>query len=236
MSSFSINGFGRIGRLAARVWWQYHRDSLKLAAINTSGSMDTAGWAHLLKYDTTYGLFPGEITFESYQNAKDASDSDPLIGFIILDTQYKIPILAQKNPAKIPWNDYQVTTVIESTGAFTTQEQAQLHLQAGAREVVISAPSKGGGVPTSVIGVNESKLLSAPHNAITILNNASCTTNCVAPVARVILDRLGVKKAAMTTRTPTVPASSSWTTVCNACSRSAVPRANRRRTRVSKTS
>lgn len=199
MSSFAINGFGRIGRLATRVWWQYHRDSIKLTAINTSGSMDVAGWAHLLKYDTTYGLFPSAITFESYQNAKDATDEDPLIGYLILDANQKIPVLAQRDPAKIPWSQYQVQTVIESTGAFTSAEKASTHLTAGATHVVISAPAKGGGVPTSVIGVNEEALLTKDAHSLSILNNASCTTNCAAPVARVIQDKLGIKKAAMTT-------------------------------------
>lgn len=199
MHSMAINGFGRIGRLTARVWWQYHRDSIQLAAINTSGSMDIAGWAHLLKYDTTYGLFPGEITFESYQNAKDASDVDPLIGYLILDTKYKIPVLAQRDPGKIPWATYQTRIVIESTGAFTSQEKASAHLTAGVEHVVISAPAKGEGIPTSVIGVNEERLLADHTHSLTILNNASCTTNCVAPVARVIQDKLGIQKAAMTT-------------------------------------
>ncbi|MFH2085259.1 MAG: type I glyceraldehyde-3-phosphate dehydrogenase [bacterium] len=200
MQSFAINGFGRIGRLATRVWWQYHREELKLSAINTSGSMDITGWAHLLKYDTTYGLFPGEIAFESYQSAKDATDTDPLIGYLIFDTQYKVPVFAQRDPAKIPWGKYEIEVVIESTGAFTSGEKAKAHLTGGAKQVVISAPAKGGNVPTSVIGVNEEKIVSADHqNTIAVLNNASCTTNCVAPVALVIQERLGIAKAAMTT-------------------------------------
>jgi len=200
MKSFSINGFGRIGRLAARVWWQKHRTDINLSAINTSGSMDIEGWAHLLKYDTTYGLFQGDVSYEKYQSAKDASDEDPLIGYLILDQSYKIPVLAQRDPAKIPWSKYQVEVVIESTGAFTTQEKASLHLSGGAKQVVLSAPAKGGGVPTSVIGVNETKIVETDRkNTIAVLNNASCTTNCVAPVAWVIQDRLGIAKAAMTT-------------------------------------
>lgn len=200
MKSFSINGFGRIGRLAARVWWQKHRKDINLSAINTSGSMDIEGWAHLLKYDTTYGLFQGDVSYEKYQSSKDASIEDPLIGYLILDSKYKIPVLAQRDPAKIPWGKYQVEVVIESTGAFTTQEKASLHLQGGAKQVVLSAPAKGGGVPTSVIGVNEAAIVETDRrNTITVLNNASCTTNCVAPVAWVIQDRLGIVKAAMTT-------------------------------------
>lgn len=200
MKSFSINGFGRIGRLAARVWWQKHRDHIGLSAINTSGSMDIEGWAHLLKYDTTYGLFQGDISYEKYQSSKDVSDEDPLLGYLILDSKYKIPVLAQRDPSKLPWGQYQVEVVIESTGAFTTAEKASLHLKGGAKQVVISAPAKGSGVPTSVIGVNEAEVVETDRrNTIAVLNNASCTTNCVAPVAWVIQDRLGISKAAMTT-------------------------------------
>ncbi len=200
MKNFSINGFGRIGRLSARVWWQYQKDSVKLVAINTSGSMDIEGWAHLLKYDTTYGLFPGEVAYEKYQSAKEVSDEDSLIGYIILDSRIKIPVFAQRDPAKIPWDKYDVDVVIESTGAFTSEDKAKLHLQGGAKQVVISAPAKGGNVPTSVIGVNAEAIIQADHqNTIAVLNNASCTTNCVAPVAIVIHERLGIAKAAMTT-------------------------------------
>lgn len=200
MKSFSINGFGRIGRLATRVWWQYHRSDIKLAAINTSGSMDIEGWAHLLKYDTTYGLFSGDIGYEKYQSSKDATDEDSLIGYLILDSKYRIPVFAQRDPSKIPWGKEGVEVVIESTGAFTTEAKASLHLKGGAHQVVISAPAKGGGVPTSVISVNEASILAQDRqNAISVLNNASCTTNCIAPVALVIQNRLGIKKAAMTT-------------------------------------
>lgn len=200
MKNFAINGFGRIGRLSARVWWQYQRENLQLGAINTSGSMEIEGWAHLLKYDTTYGLFPGEIAFEKYQSAKDASDEDPLIGYLILGDTYKIPVFSQRDPSKIPWGKYDIEVVIESTGAFTSEEKAKAHLVGGAKQVVISAPAKGGNVPTSVIGVNEDKIVATDHkNTIAVLNNASCTTNCVAPVAIVIHERLGIKKAAMTT-------------------------------------
>lgn len=200
MKNFAINGFGRIGRLSLRVWWQYHRSSINLVAINTSGSMDIEGWAHLLKYDTTYGLFAGDVSYEKYQLSKDATDTDPLIGYLILDKTFKLPVFAQRDPAKIPWGQYKVEVVIESTGAFTTELRAKAHLQGGAKQVIISAPAKGGGVPTSVIGVNEDKIVAQDHkNTISVLNNASCTTNCVAPVAIVIQGRLGIAKAAMTT-------------------------------------
>lgn len=200
MKNFAINGFGRIGRLSTRVWWAHHRDSLSLVAINTSGSMDIDGWAHLLKYDTTYGQFRGAISYEKYQSSKDATDADPLIGYLIIDATVKIPVFAQRDPAKIPWGKYNVDVVIESTGAFTTELKARAHLAGGAGQVVISAPAKGGNVPTSVIGVNADEILAQDRqNTIAVLNNASCTTNCVAPVAIVIHERLGIAKAAMTT-------------------------------------
>ena len=200
MKNFSINGFGRIGRLSTRVWWAHHKDSLNLVAINTSGSMDIDGWAHLLKYDTTYGQFRGAISYEKYQSSKDATDADPLIGYLIIDSTVKIPVFAQRDPAKIPWGKYNVDVVIESTGAFTSELKARAHLAGGAKQVVISAPAKGGNVPTSVIGVNADEILAQDRqNTIAVLNNASCTTNCVAPVAIVIHERLGIAKAAMTT-------------------------------------
>lgn len=200
MKNFAINGFGRIGRLSTRVWWTHHKDSLKLVAINTSGSMDIDGWAHLLKYDTTYGGFGGVVTYEKYQSSKEVTDSDSLIGYLILDSIVKIPVFAQRDPSKIPWGKYDVDVVIESTGIFTSEEKSRAHLAGGAKQVVISAPAKGGNVPTSVIGVNEDKILAEDRrNTIAVLNNASCTTNCVAPVAIVIHERLGIAKAAMTT-------------------------------------
>jgi len=195
--TFAINGFGRIGRLAARTWFRYHQDEIELAAINTSGSMDLAGWAHLLKYDTAYGPFPGEIKLEEHQSAQDASDQDPLLGNLILDGHFKIPVLAQRDPAKIPWHKYGAEIIIESTGVFRTLDKASLHLQAGAKHVVISAPAKGDGVPISLLGINNSEVID--KGASPVYDNASCTTNCVAPVAQVIETRLGIQKAAITT-------------------------------------
>ncbi len=200
MHTFAINGFGRIGRLALRAWYQFHQDKIELAAINTSGSMDLAGWAHLLQYDTTYRLFPGTIKVEEDKKPSEATDEDPFLGNIILDTKYKIPVLAQRDPSKIPWHKYAAEVVIESTGAFRSETKARAHLQGGALQVVISAPAKGGGVPTSVKGVNEQSIIKQDaRNTIAVLNNASCTTNCVAPVASVIHSRIGIQKAMMTT-------------------------------------
>lgn len=175
-----------------RVWWQYHRDALDLKAVNTSGSMDLEGWATLLKRDTNYRAFPGEITVEVLQKKEDATDENPLLGYLILDG-VRVAVTAQRDPAKIPWGSMGVETVVESTGAFTTAEKAQPHIAAGAKRVVISAPAKGGGVETGVLGVNE---LSSDKQ---VYSNASCTTQCVATVAQIMVKHFGVEKATLTT-------------------------------------
>lgn len=197
MTNFAINGFGRIGRSATRVFLENHTQDLNLVAINTSGSLSASGWAHLLKYDTAYGPLPHPVTVEDIKN------QDPLIGFITVQKPnqvYKIPILAQKDPEKIPWNKYQADIVIESTGIFRTQEDAQKHIKAGAKLVIISAPAKGGSVPTAVIGVNEDDIVGKDRvDSYSIVSNASCTTNSVAPVAAIMHSKIGVLKAMLTT-------------------------------------
>lgn len=187
----AINGFGRIGRIAFRVGLLKH-SVLNFVAINTSGSMDIEGWAHLLRYDTTYGKFEKEVKVRAIKPAKEATDQDPLIGELLIDGK-KIPVLAQRDPEKLPWSKYNVDVVIESTGVFRKEEDAKKHAKAGAKRVVISAPSKGGNVGTFVLGVNEYK------GEGQVLSNASCTTNCVAPVAAVMHAKFGVEKAMMTT-------------------------------------
>lgn len=194
MTKFAINGFGRIGRIATRVWLSRPdlREKLDLVAINTSGSMDTNGWAHVLKYDTSYGTLDQAIQVDSIKSPKEATDEDPLIGHIRIGDK-KIPILAQRDPAKLPWGKYQVDVVIESTGVFLDEAGAGKHISAGAKKVLISAPSKGGAINTHVIGVNEY------NGQDQIADNASCTTNCIAPVASVIMTAFGIEKAALTT-------------------------------------
>ena len=192
---FAINGFGRIGRSAFRVWWQYYRSEVTLRAINTSGSMDIADWAHLIKYDSNYGVFDEKIEVVEHQKAKNVSDSDPFLGVLIVG-QYHIQVLAQRDPAKLPWDALRVQTVVESTGAFTSPDKAGLHLKGGANCVIISAPPKGSEIGTYVIGVNHQQLKHSPQ---AIISNASCTTNCVAPVAAVINQAFGIEKAMMTT-------------------------------------
>lgn len=187
-----INGFGRIGRIAFRIGLLKHSQEMEFTAINTSGSMETYGWAHLVNYDTTYRKFEKEIGSEELKKPEEATDEDPLIGNLLVDSK-KIPVLAQKDPAKIPWAKYGVDVVIESTGKFTSEEDAKKHALGGAKRVVISAPSKGGNVGTFIIGVNEYK------GEAEVLSNSSCTTNCVAPVAAVLHSKFGIEKAAITT-------------------------------------
>src|SRR5687767_6407931 len=117
MINFAINGFGRIGRSATRVWLKKHTDKLNLVAINTSGSMSVSGWANLLKYDTAYGPLHNNISFDEKKTPDQVTDDDPLLGYLIVD-DFRIPILAQRDPAKIPWKDVKAEVIIESTGVF----------------------------------------------------------------------------------------------------------------------
>ncbi len=194
MVKVGINGFGRIGRIAFRIGVSKHLGEIQFTAINTSGSMNVDGWAHLVNYDTMYRSFEYRVAGQKTKDASEISDEDPFIGYLsVPDRNIKIPILAQKDPAKIPWGKYGVDVVIESTGKFTSEEEAKKHAMGGAKRVVISAPAKGGNVGTYVIGVNEYK------GGAVVINNASCTTNCVAPVAAVMHAKFGIKKAMMTT-------------------------------------
>jgi glyceraldehyde 3-phosphate dehydrogenase len=192
MKTFGINGFGRIGRTAFRVWWKYHREKADLKVINTSGSMPIADWVYFMKYDSNYGTLNEEISFEEHQSNEKVTDEDPVIGTLKIGGKH-IVMTAQRDPEKIPWSKYGVRTVIESTGAFTSAEKASAHIHAGAHRVIISAPPKGGDVFTTVLGVK-----SAPDKE-QVISNASCTTNCVAPIAQVMTMAFGVHKAALTT-------------------------------------
>ncbi len=173
-----INGFGRIGRLTLRTINQYHKDELEVAAINDL--TNTATNAHLLKWDSTYGPYPGSVA---------ASDD------AITVNGHKVKVFSEKDPASIPWRDCGVDIVIESTGLFTDAAKASAHLKGGAKKVLISAPAKNEDV-TIVLGVNEAKYDPKKH---TVISNASCTTNGIAPVAKVLHDSFGVDKGLMTT-------------------------------------
>lgn len=180
MVTIGINGFGRIGRLAFRIGVSKHLDEIKFGAINTSGSMPTSGWAHLVNYDTMYRKYGYEVTSNE-------------TSILVPERNVDVPLLAQKDPALIPWSKYGVTIVIEATGKFTSEEDAKKHAVGGAKRVIISAPSKGGNVGTYVLGVNE------VNKDAVVISNASCTTNSVAPVAAVMHANFGIEKAMMTT-------------------------------------
>jgi len=172
----AINGFGRIGRLAFRNLLK--KDGIEVVGINDL--TDNATLAHLLKYDSAQGPFDGTV---------EATDDA-----LIVNGQ-KIAAFAQRNPADLPWGDLEVDIVLECTGIFRTKEKASLHLQAGAKDVIMSAPAKGEGVQTIVLGVNDADL----DRRKNVFSNASCTTNCLAPVAKIINDNWGLKVGSMTT-------------------------------------
>jgi glyceraldehyde 3-phosphate dehydrogenase len=174
-----INGFGRIGRQVYKAIHDLHPDKLDVVAVNDLTDAKTN--AHLLKYDSTYGQFPGDIS---------ASGGEIRVNSSI------IKVLAQRDPASIPWKDLGVDLVIESTGIFTDAEKARAHIDGGgAKKVIISAPAKNEDL-TVVIGVNDDKYDPKQHH---IISNASCTTNCIAPVVKVMHDRFGIDKGFMTT-------------------------------------
>jgi len=183
MINIAISGFGRIGRVAFRASVDY-ADQVKIAAINTSGSMDIEGWIHLLRYDSVYGRFKKEISFEK-------SEEEDEIGKLVLDDQ-KIPVLAVREPKDIPWKKYQVQVVLDTTGAFRDRSFLKGHLDAGAKKVIVSATSKD--TETIVMGVNQEK-----YKGGLIISNASCTTNCVAAVSKIIKDEFGIQKSFMST-------------------------------------
>jgi glyceraldehyde 3-phosphate dehydrogenase len=191
MVKVAINGYGRIGRIAHRVILEKYLNELDVVAINAGKSTDIKGWMYLLKYDTSYGpIYSMDVTFA--EKEENSSHQD-LIGYLVIDNK-KIPVFSQKDPTLLPWKDFGVDVVIEATGHFTTEEKLKTHIAAGAKAVVLSAPAKEGNVPTIVLGVNGDK-----YGGENIINNGSCTTNCIAPVARVIVENFGVEKAMMTT-------------------------------------
>lgn len=176
MVKIAINGFGRIGRNAFKI--AFERRDAEIVAINDLTDAKTL--AHLLKYDSNYGTYGYDVDYDDEN--------------IIVDGK-KIRVLAEKEPANLPWGAMEVDVVIESTGFFTDPAKARAHIDAGAKKVVISAPAKGEGAKTIVLGVNEDEITEDD----VILSNASCTTNCIAPVMKVLEDNLGIEKAMMTT-------------------------------------
>ena len=177
MIQVGINGFGRIGRISFRAMVERYGDQIEVVAINDL--MDAETNAHLLKYDSNYGRFSGDVRAEG----KD-----------LVVNGKKIEVFAEKDPANLPWGDRGVDVVLESTGFFTDANKAKAHLEGGAKKVVISAPAKNEDI-TIVMGVNDDKYDPSRH---TIISNASCTTNGLAPVAKVMNDRWGINKGLLT--------------------------------------
>ncbi len=173
----AINGFGRIGRNIVRAVYESGRKDIDVVAVNDLGPVETN--AHLLRYDSVHGRFPSEVKV----------DGDTIS---VGDESFKV--FAERDPSKLPWGDLGIDIVMECTGIFTSKEKASAHLQAGAKRVLVSAPSDGADL-TVVYGVNHDKL-SKEHM---VVSNASCTTNCLAPVAKVVNDAFGIEKGFMTT-------------------------------------
>ncbi len=172
----AINGFGRIGRSAFKI--ALENKHLEVVALNDL--TDSRTLAHLLKYDTAYGRYERKVSWDD--------------GKLVVEKK-KIPVLAEKDPARLPWRSFKVDVVLECTGVFTKDGAAKMHLQAGARRVIVSAPTRGtGGIRTYLLGVNGQK-----YKDDQVISNASCTTNCIGPVASVILEKYGIKKGMMTT-------------------------------------
>lgn len=171
----AINGFGRIGRHALKI--AMDNPALEIVGINDLGSLDVM--AHLLRHDSAYGMYHRQVRHQD--------------GQLFVDDK-KIPFFSIKEAAELPWKTLKVDVVLECTGRFTTDGTAKVHVAAGAKRVIVSAPTKGGDVQTYLLGVNAEK-----NNQDAIISNASCTTNCVAPVTKVMLKNFGIAKAAMTT-------------------------------------
>ena len=178
MFRVAINGFGRIGRQVTKAILDTYPEDLQVVAINDLG--DVGAFAHLFKYDTNYGRYDGEVEYQD--------------GSLVINGN-RITLCNERNPADLPWKDLGIDVVVESTGVFTDRDKAELHLAAGARKVIISAPAKGEDL-TVCLGVNEDVYDAASHH---VLSNASCTTNCLAPAAKVVSDTFGIKMGLMTT-------------------------------------
>jgi glyceraldehyde 3-phosphate dehydrogenase len=177
-TKIAINGFGRIGRLALRAMLERHKQELAVVAVNDMADLQTN--AHLFRYDSTYGIFPGQI--ETGEGVLKIDD-------------WEIMVLNQKDPSKLPWRALGVDIVIESTGVFTDGAHVRAHLEAGAKKVIITAPATNEDI-TLVLGVNDSAYDPDKHH---IVSNASCTTNCLAPVTKVLQEIFGIERGLMTT-------------------------------------
>ncbi len=190
MIRVAINGYGRIGRVAHRIILQKYAQEIEVVAINAGSSTDLKGWMYLLQYDSVYGHLNLPLHIEEKH---EDDNNEMLLGSLKVDGR-AIPVYSQKDPSLLPWGSLNVDVVIESTGHFTKKEDLEKHLTAGAKSVVLSAPAKGEGIETYVLSVNHDT-----YKGEKIISNASCTTNCIAPVAKIMQDHFGIEKAMMTT-------------------------------------
>ena len=187
----AINGFGRIGRQVVRAILEKESigelDKTEINLVAVNDLTDAKTLAHLLKYDSVYGVLPNEVSSAN-------SFEKPFAGYFSVDGK-KVGVLNEPEPERLPWKKLGVDLVIESTGHFVDKASASLHLKAGAKKVIISAPSKDGAIGTYIIGVNDSQIPKGER----IISNASCTTNCIAPIIKMMNDKFKVKKSLMTT-------------------------------------
>ncbi|MBI4079010.1 MAG: type I glyceraldehyde-3-phosphate dehydrogenase [Candidatus Levybacteria bacterium] len=192
MVRLAINGYGRIGRISHRVILERFSDKVEVAAINAGESTDIKGWMYLLKYDTMYGPLSGHTISANPAEPGASNTKHGYIGDIVVDAK-AIPVFSQKDSLQLPWKELNIDVVIEATGHLRTTDKAKAHITAGAKAVVISAPSKDD-TATYVLSVNTDK-----YKGEDIISNASCTTNCIAPVAKIMEESFGIEKAMMTT-------------------------------------
>lgn len=194
----AINGYGRIGRVAHRVILERFMHELDIVAINAGSSTDLEGWMYLLKYDSVYRELPNYklSVIKAEDKPLSFQSTSPFLGYLVIDNR-EIPVFSEKTPENLPWKALNVDVVIESTGAFRKDEDLKKHIVAGAKSVILSAPFKDeSAMGTYVLGVNLN-----PNTPPTqdVISNASCTTNCITPVASVIDKTFGIEKAMMTT-------------------------------------
>lgn len=197
MVRVAINGYGRIGRVAHRIIIDKYGDQIEVVAVNAGHSTDMKGWMYLLQYDTTYRPLHGHALFTQNPEEVKVTTQLPTIGALVVDDKV-IPFFSEKDPTKLPWKDLNVDVVVECTGAFTTPEKIKPHLDSGAKSIILSAPFKDEAAgSTYVLGVNlDSNKTETLEN---VISNASCTTNCIAPVAAIMEETFGIEKAMMTT-------------------------------------
>lgn len=197
MIRVAVNGYGRIGRVAHRIIIEKYADQIEVVAVNAGHSTDMTGWMYLLQYDTTYRPLHGHALFIQKPEEVTVKTTLPAIGALVIDDKV-VPFFSEKDPTKLPWKDLNVDVVVECTGAFTTPEKIKPHLDSGAKSIILSAPFKDEAAgSTYVLGVNLDS--NNTSNLENVISNASCTTNCIAPVAAVMQETFGIEKAMMTT-------------------------------------